>query len=372
MSIRSELTPYVLSTVRGHPKAKALLKYLDANLDLFRHSAARLVPTIIRPDPREIFITLTANCNLRCMGCRYGRDFMAGSQLSWSVIRDLLDDAKRLGIRSIRFYGGEPLLHKDLVRAVEYSLRLGLNTWITTNGVLLRERIDDLFKAGLRSVEVGFYGVAEEYNSYVQRKNQYSKMEASVAYVRDRYGMSVALALGWVLMRTNCSLEALGRTWQFAERYSAPIGISLIHYSLPYFTEGPDRGLQFRLDDRPMIDSVVAELIRLKSARPELIQQSLSGLRSIPDWLIKGPEMRVPCDRYRMIWIGADGTVQLCYVTFRLGNLNHQRLSKLLFTPAHGRAARDAFLLKCPNCHCNYDARIRMDGRSRAKYSRVS
>src|SRR5204862_5169926 len=112
-----------------------------------------------------IYVTLTANCNLRCIGCRYGRDFMPGAQLSWPLVRGLLDDCKEVGIRSIRLYGGEPLLHKDLTRIVEHSVGLGLNTWMTTNGILLRDRIDDLYKAGLRSISVGYYGTGEEYDS---------------------------------------------------------------------------------------------------------------------------------------------------------------------------------------------------------------
>jgi len=369
MSLRRSLSPIILAAVRRHPGAKQALKSVDGHLDLITHSVAHVLPQILQPDPREIFITLTANCNLRCRGCRYGREFMAGSQLSWPVIRDLLDDAKSLGINAIRLYGGEPLLHPDIVRAVEYSVDLGLNTWITTNGVLLRQKIDDLFSAGLRHVEVGFYGVGDEYDSYVQRKNQYSKMQRGVAYLRDRYGMAVSLNLGWVLMRPNCTIDAVHRTWQFAKTYTAPFGVSVVHYSLTYFTEGPNRELQFGRDDLPAIQAVVAELIRLKEMEPELILQTLTGLRSIPDWLIKGPEMRVPCDRRRLVWIGADGTVQLCYVTFKLGNLNDTRLSHLLFTPAHKRAARAAFSLNCPNCHCNYDGRVRMDASSRLKYS---
>ncbi len=50
---------------------------------------------------------------------------MPGAQLSWPLVRGLLDDCKEVGIRSIRLYGGEPLLHKDLTRIVEHSVGLG-------------------------------------------------------------------------------------------------------------------------------------------------------------------------------------------------------------------------------------------------------
>ena len=76
-------------------------------LGLVQHSTATVLPQIIQPDPHEIYVTLTADCNLRCQGCRYGREFMHGHQLPWATVRDLLDDCKKLGIRNIRLYGGD-------------------------------------------------------------------------------------------------------------------------------------------------------------------------------------------------------------------------------------------------------------------------
>jgi molybdenum cofactor biosynthesis enzyme MoaA len=369
VKVRAQVARALRPWLRDHPKLKSTLKALDGHVDLLRHTVAQVLPQVIQPDPRSIFITLTADCNLRCKGCRYGRDFMPGAQLPWPIVRDLLDDAKELGITGIRLYGGEPLIHKDIVRIVEYSIGIGLNTWITTNGILLKKKIDDLYHAGLRTVEVGFYGIAEAYNLYVQRKDRFACLEEGISYCRERYDQNLNITLAWVLMRPTCNLDTVHKTLLFAERYSTPIGVNLIHYSLPYFTEGPDRELQFRPEDRPAIEEVVRELIRRKEAQPDLLQQSTVALRSIPDWLIKGPDMRVPCDRYRLIWVGADGTVQLCYVTFKLGNLHQKRLSQILFTPEHRQASRDAFALNCPHCHCSYPTRVSMHAPSRWKYS---
>jgi molybdenum cofactor biosynthesis enzyme MoaA len=369
MGLRARLVTTALPVLRNYPHLKQVAKSLDACTDIARHTAAAVLPRIIQPDPREIYITLTANCNLRCIGCKYGRDFMAGSQLPLGVVLDLLQDCKTYGINSIRLYGGEPLLHKDLVRIVERSVELGLHPWLTTNGILLKRKIDDLYSAGLRDISIGFYGTGEEYNAYVQRRGRYAEMESGVAYTRERYGANVTLMLGWLLMRPTCNLHAVAEMWRFAEKYETKVGVSLIHYSLPYFTEGPDRELQFRAEDRPAIEQVVSELIRLKDSRPELIDQSLMALRSIPDWLLKGPAMKVPCDRYRLLWVGANGTVQMCYVTFTLGNLHQKRLSEMLFSAQHRQAARDAFQLNCPNCHCSYTRRIESHVPSRIRYS---
>ena len=91
------------------------------------------------------------------------------------------------------------------------------------------------------------------------------------------------------------------------EKYEVSLQVDLIHYSLPYFTEGPDRFLQFRSEDRPGIERLVAELVMLKDRDPHVFTQSRMALRSIPDWLLKGPDMRVPCDAYRMLWVGRTG-----------------------------------------------------------------
>lgn len=84
---------------------------------------------------------------------------------------------------------------------------------------------------------------------------------------------------------------------------------------------------------------------------------------------MNSPAMRVPCDRHHLIWVGPDGTVQLCYVTFKLGNLHDKRLSEIVFTPTHTKAARDAFALNCPNCHCGFDKCVLAHGPSRRLYS---
>src|SRR5262249_48106536 len=149
-------------------------------------------------------------------------------------------------------------------KIVEHAVSLGLHPWLTTNGILLKEKIDDLYAAGLRVISIGFYGTGEEYNSYVQRPQQYSRMERGIEYLRERYGSKIDLTLSWLLMRPTCNLEAIEEMRRFAEKYQAKVGINLVHYSLPYFTEGPNRELQFRDEDRADIQTIVAELVRFK------------------------------------------------------------------------------------------------------------
>lgn len=172
-----------------------------------------------------------------------------------------MEDAKEAGIETVRIYGGEPLLHPDLHRMVERSVGLGLSTYVTTNGILLKSRIDQLYDAGLRSLTIGFYGTDESYDEYVQRVGRYRRLEDSVAFVRKRYGSSVSMQLNFLLTTRSCNVASLEAAWNFATRYDLDIRVDLIHYSLPYFTEGPDRELQFKESDRDMISAFLARLI---------------------------------------------------------------------------------------------------------------
>ena len=96
----------------------AVLK-TDTLLQRATNAAAVHFPSLVRPEPRQLTVAITAQCNLSCTGCRYGRDFMVGSQLSLPIVLDLIDDAKEGGFQEVRLYGGEPLLHRDLPAMVE-------------------------------------------------------------------------------------------------------------------------------------------------------------------------------------------------------------------------------------------------------------
>jgi cyclic pyranopterin phosphate synthase len=370
MRLRARLRAALAPSLKRHPALWDAARSIDLQVERARHGAARLLPVLVRPEPRQVHIAITADCNQRCVGCRYGRDFMTGSRLPWPVVRDLLDDMRELGIWRVRFYGGEPLLHRDLDRMVAHAVGLGLDPYVTTNAARLAERIDGLHAAGLRALTVGFYGVGDAYDAYVQRRGQFARVERGIAAVRERYGADVSMRMNWLLMRPSCSEAALDAALAFAERYDMRIQVDLVHYSLPYFTEGPDRCLQFRPEDEPALRRVVAALVRRQRADPQRFTQAPEALQSIPDWLLRGADMRVACDSHQMLWVGADGSVQQCYVTFPLGNLHERRLRDVLFTEAHRQAARDSFLLNCPNCHCGYDTRVQKDAPTAARYRR--
>jgi len=121
MTIFGWLRRFIGRASRSAPTFRRWLIVQETHLERLRHSLARAIPSVIPAEPYRLEVAITAGCNLRCWGCRYGREFMPGAELPWSVVQTLLSDAKAAGISSIRFYGGEPLLHRDLPKMVAYA-----------------------------------------------------------------------------------------------------------------------------------------------------------------------------------------------------------------------------------------------------------
>jgi cyclic pyranopterin phosphate synthase len=355
---------------RAVPATAPALKAAYRSSERLRSSVTGIWPELVRARTEKITIAITAHCNLRCTGCRYGRDFMPGSQLPYTIVEGVLEDAAKAGIPSVRLYGGEPLLHPELPRMVERAHRLGIDAYVTSNGLVLDRKIDALHAAGLRKVTIGYYGQGAEYDHYVQRPGRYSRLLESLEAVRARYGPdALDLQFNFLLSRRSASIEDFEHIRGLAERFDARIQIDIVHYSLPYFQDGPELDLQFRPEDEDRVARVVEHLVKVKARQPHILTESPASLASIGDWALRQEKMKIACDAGKLLWIGADGSVKLCYVTFDLGNLHDKRLSEMLYTPQHHRAARDAFQLNCPNCHCERGSRVEKHGPSFRRYS---
>ncbi len=116
---------------------------------------------------RDLRISVTDRCNLRCTYCMpravFGDDheFLPRTALlSFEEIEQLARSFVRLGVQKIRLTGGEPLLRRDVEQLVERLARLRANDGspveiaLTTNGVMLAKKARALRGAGLSRITV--------------------------------------------------------------------------------------------------------------------------------------------------------------------------------------------------------------------------
>lgn len=143
---------------------------------------------------RDLRISVTDRCNLRCAYC------LPEDAHSWASRSDLLrgDDIARLvriglevGIRDVRFTGGEPLLRPDLAdliaaAAAEFD-RAGLarRIAVTTNAIGLDSRLDDLVAAGLGRINISLDTLDPNRFAALSRRRRFGDVMAGLDAVAD-------------------------------------------------------------------------------------------------------------------------------------------------------------------------------------------
>jgi len=98
-------------------------------------------------------IALTARCNLRCFYCHAEGECAPAREMTAAEIAEVLRAAGNLGIRTVKFTGGEPLLRDDLCEIIA-AVPPGIESSLTTNATLLADRAGELKEAGLSRVNV--------------------------------------------------------------------------------------------------------------------------------------------------------------------------------------------------------------------------
>jgi cyclic pyranopterin phosphate synthase len=109
---------------------------------------------------RDLRVSLTDRCNLRCTYCMpaEGLDWMPGDELLTDdeLLRLMRVAVEQLGVREMRFTGGEPLLRRGLEDLVAGAAALAPRPELslTTNGIGLARRAERLVAAGLDRINV--------------------------------------------------------------------------------------------------------------------------------------------------------------------------------------------------------------------------
>jgi cyclic pyranopterin phosphate synthase len=114
-------------------------------------------------------VSITDRCNFRCVYCMpkevFGRDYAFLDRkelLTFEEIERVARIFARLGVRTIRLTGGEPLVRRDVEGLVERLAAIpGIELALTTNGSLLPQKAEALARAGLDRVTVSLDSLDE-------------------------------------------------------------------------------------------------------------------------------------------------------------------------------------------------------------------
>jgi len=265
-------------------------------------------------------VSVTDRCNLRCRYCMPEEgisDEGHSNILTLEQIARLVKVSTKVGIRKVRFTGGEPLVRKDIIKLIAQVAEIPQieDIAITTNGMLFDKMAEDLKAAGLKRVNFSLDTFVPEKFSYITRRGNLHDVTRAIDKAL-KLGIA-PVKINTVVMKDFNDNEIL----DFVKlAYEMPLNVRFIEFM-------PVGDLPFYKKERLVSMSAIKQIVE---SRYELLKSSmLKGNGPAKSYQIKGGMGTIgfisamsnhfcsECNRIRMT---ADGKLRGCL--FDKGEVN--------------------------------------------------
>jgi radical SAM protein with 4Fe4S-binding SPASM domain len=170
--------------------------------------------------PITIVWNFTNRCNLNCLHCHQDSSPTSSyPELTTSQVFKVIDNMSDAGVAILTFSGGEPLLRKDIYKAIKRANDGGMLCTIASNGTLMTpEVVHKLAKAGVKRVEIGLDGAVAETHDFL--RNKPGSFEAAIEGIKNCADVGFdELATTMTLHSKN--VNELEETMELAEKLGA-------------------------------------------------------------------------------------------------------------------------------------------------------
>ena len=148
------------------------------------------------------YIEITSKCNLKCLHC-YNDSNTNLYFLQYDILKKAFKSLKDMGISIVSISGGEPLLHPDFKRIVDYNYELGILTDLTSNGTMLHILDSDIIKK-INKIQISLDGATKETQHEIRGKGSYDPVINNIKRLIKRYpDISQKLSLKMVINKLN-------------------------------------------------------------------------------------------------------------------------------------------------------------------------
>ena len=145
-------------------------------------------------------LSLTDRCNLRCMYCmpvdsKGGLEILKHEDLlSYEELLRIVKLVVAMGMNKIRLTGGEPLVRRGVMDFITALSRIeGLEEiLLTTNGVLLKEKAEGLYNAGIRRLNISLDTLRPDRFEKITGCNLFDQVWQGIE-TAEQYGFNVKL-----------------------------------------------------------------------------------------------------------------------------------------------------------------------------------
>lgn len=255
-------------------------------------------------------ISVIDRCNLRCVYCMPEEGITCLEEkelLTFDEIIRVCTSAAKLGIKKIKLTGGEPLVRKNFVGLVRQIKGVeGIEEiTLTTNGLLLEEKLDDLIEAGITAINISLDTLDAEHFKGITKVDGFDKVLKAIKKAANSSLKSVkvnALVAKHLNEEWICKLARLAEYDQINVRFIELMPIGL--------------GKQFeRISKEEVLEKLEEEFGVLKP------YEECLGNGPAKYWEIEGFKGKIGfisavsdcfCDACNRVRLTADGFLKLC------------------------------------------------------------
>jgi radical SAM protein with 4Fe4S-binding SPASM domain len=239
--------------------------------------------------PVSGMIELTRRCNLKCIHCYLGERedrFRGGDEMTTAQVFEVIDQITEAGCLYLTITGGDPMMRRDFPDVYRYAKEAGLLVTVMCDGVLVTEKIVDLFvELPPDAVEVSVYGAtAETYEKITRVRGSFKHCLRGIRRLVDA-GFQVRLKT--VLMTLNAHEGGLMR--ELAAEFD----------------------LQMRMDGAifPCLHTGDQRPIDLRVPPKELVKIELADPKAVVSWIeyLDKPATGAPADKLYVCGAGVTG-----------------------------------------------------------------
>ncbi|MBU1726588.1 MAG: radical SAM protein [Candidatus Omnitrophica bacterium] len=308
--------------------------------------------------PEHVYFSLTNRCCLKCKMCDIAKSpSKIEDELSTGEIKEIILQIKEIGVKHLIFSGGEPLLRKDLLEILEFSVSQGLKMVdIISNGVLLDDRlIQALIRIKLNHITISLDGMQDIHDG-IRGAGSFEKSSIGIDrinYYKHKFcSFFPTVGINFTIMNKN--IPDILNIVQFARKKKCNIVVfQPVLFNNSKMHEKKRNILWPIEDDLPRLKEVMKQLTSLKSEISDInIYTDDQILNAIPGYFEgKRPGSEFKCyEAIKRIVITYDGKIWSCMGIY--GDLKNNTLKDIWFS-AQAKSIRER-VRKCRE-HCLQD-----------------
>ncbi len=280
---------------------------------------------------KHIRFSVTSKCQYSCLYCD-SEGYSKTHELTVEEITKLCKIlAEILEVTRIKFTGGEPLCREEIIQIIKNvsDLQLYKDISMTTNGLLLLEKAEELHKVGLNRINVSLGSLKPEVYKKIYGSDSLKKVLAGLKKAKE-VGFN-PIKLNFVLMK-GLNDDELETMIEFCGKNGYILQLIELHEVSDIVGGNGEFYKKYYLDIKPIIEDL--ELKAIKT----IIRGSMQNRKvftlpnsAIVETIAPGHEFCMGCTKLR---VGCDGNLFGCLYRSDLGKnikdaiRNHQSLTK--------------------------------------------